>query len=216
MDKCNYDLASTILGEDLISPEEIMKVRKLTYGDDLLQQFIKTLPNKEVLLWLRDNGFILVAGAPSPLSLLEIRNLNNRLFYCKSKGWYAEEWRGFSRDDKVISEWLMLRKNVVPNSKRIYWDRDKHWAKQQKLLSEAEYIPNVAEMAWAITTYKTVRGIWLFPYIFAITSSIFSMSGDLPALIGASEISNVISVPYYWRGSGFYAPVGLASAREKS
>lgn len=202
----DYDLARTILGKDFISPEEIARARKLVYGDDLLQHFAETLPSEEVLQWLRENGFVLMAGTPNPMSLLEVRNLNAQLFYSKEGGWYAEPKQKFSRDDKVIAEWLMLRKGVVPKS------TSKKWDEQQKLLSEVEYVPNASETTWGETTYKEVRNAWLFPSIYARTSSVVS-DGDR-VYVGRSA-SGGVGVNYLWddRRSG---SLGLASARKRN
>jgi len=201
-----YNLARTILSKDFIAPEEIAIARKLIYSDKVLRHFAETLPSKEALQWLRDNGFTLIAGTPSPLSLLEIRRINPRLFYSKSGGWYAEEKQKFSRNDKVTAEWLMLRKSIVPNSTKMIWGG------QQKLLTKVEYVPNVAEAAWGETTYKEVRGAWLFPNIYARTSSVFS--NGCCVSFGDSSLDGV-HVSNYWddvRDDN----LGLASARKRN
>lgn len=202
----NYDLARTILGKDFISPDEIALARQLTYSDDLLQHFAETLPSEEVLQCLRENGFVLMAGTPSPMSLLEVRNLNAQLFYTKNGGWYAEPKQNFSRENKVTAEWLMLRKGIVPNSTRKTWDE------QQELLSEVEYVPNAPEATWGITTFKEVRDIWLLPDIYARTSSVGS--GGIHVSVGASADDGV-DVDYFWddRRSD---RLGLWSARKRS
>jgi len=201
----NYDLARTILGKDFISPDEIALARQLTYSDDLLRHFTETLPSEEVLQWLRENGFVLMAGTPNPMSLLEVRNLNAQLFYTKEGGWYAEPKQKFSLENKVTAEWLMLRKGIVPNSTKKTWDE------QQKLLSEVEYVPNTPETTWGETTYKEVRNAWLFPSIYARTSSVDS-DGDRVG-VGDSADGGVY-VYYRWDGSR-YDDLGLASARKR-
>jgi hypothetical protein len=202
----NYDLARTILGKDFISPEEIAQARKLTYSDDLLQHFAETLPSEEVLQWLRDNGFVLIAGTPNPMSLLEVRNLNAQLFYSKEGGWYAEPKQKFSRDDKVTAEWLMLRKTIVPNS------TSKTWGEQEKLLSEVECVPNAPEATWGITTYKEIRNVWLLPDIYARTSSVDSDGGRV--IVGYSAVGGV-SVRNDWGGDR-YDDLGVSSARKRN
>ena len=202
----DYDLARTILGQDFISPEEIAQARKLVYGDDLLQHFSETLPSEEVLQWLRDNSFVLVAGTPNPMSLLEVRNLNAQLFYSKEGGWYAEPKQKFSRDDKVTAEWLMLRKTIVPNS------TSKTWGEQEKLLSEVEYVPNAPEATWGITTYKEVRNVWLFPNIYARTSSVVSVGYRVG--VGNSAVGGV-GVSGIW-GDRRYDGLGVSSARKRN
>lgn len=202
----SYNDVRAILGNDFISPEEIAEVRKLTYGDDLLRHFAETLPSEEVLQWLRDNGFVLIAGTPSPMSLLEARNLNVQLFYTKSGGWYEEPKQKFSRDDKVTAEWLMLRKGIVPNSTRKTWDE------QQELLSEVEYVPNAPEATWGITTFKEVRNVWLLPDIYARTSSVDS--DGYRVRVGGSAGGGVRVVSYW--GVDRDGRLGLASARKRN
>ena len=202
----DYDLARTILGKDFISPEEIALARKLTYGDELLQHFAETLPSEEALQWLRENGFVLMAGTPGPMSLLEVRNLNAQLFYTKEGGWYAEPKQKFSREDKVTAEWLMLRKGIVPNSTR------KNWDEQQKLLTEVEYVPNAPEATWGITTFKEVRNVWLLPDIYARTSSVDSGGGRV--VVGVSAGGGVVVCSGWDDRRG--GDLGLASARKRN
>lgn len=202
----SYDDVRAILGKDFISPEEIAQTRKLVYSEDVLAHFAETLPSEEVLQWLRENGFVLVAGTPNPMSLLEVRNLNAQLFYSKEGGWYAEQKQKFSRDDKVTAEWLMLRKTIVPNS------TSKTWSEQEKLLSEVEYVPNAPEATWGITTYKEVRNIWLFPDIYARTSSVDS--DGVRVSVGYS-VGGGVDVSSGWADCR-YDYLGVSSARKRN
>lgn len=201
-----YSLVRTILGKDFISPEEITEHRNVSYSDEVLKHFVQTLPSEEVLQWLRDNGFVLMAGTPSPMSLLEVRNLNAQLFYTKSDGWYVKSKQRFSRNDKVTAEWLMLRKGIVPKS------TSKTWDEQQKLLSEVEYVPNVSETTWGETTYKEVRNAWLFSNVYARTSSVDSDGNRVG--VGYSAVGGV-GVVYYWDDTR-RDYLGLASARKRN
>ncbi len=202
----DYDLARTILGKDFISPEEIAIARKLTYNDEVLRHFTETLPSEEVLQWLRDNGFVLIAGTPNVMSLLEVRNINAQLFYTKSGGWYSEAKQKFSQNDKVTVEWLMLRKGIVSNS------TSKTWDEQQKLLTEVEYVPNVAEATWGETTYREVRNVWLFPNIYARTSSVGS---DGRRVDFGDSAHGGVHVTYDGDGHRVDS-LGLASARKRN
>lgn len=200
----DYNDVQTILGKDFITPEEIAAARKLTYSDKVLQHFVETLPSKEVLQWLCGNDFALIAGPPSPMSLLEVRNINATLFYTQSGGWYENDKEKFSRGDKVMSKWIMIRKGIVPNS------TSKTWDEQQRLFSEVEYVPNAPEAVWGITTYKEIRGVWLFPDIYVRTSSVDSDGGRV--IVGCSAYGGV-GVDYYW-GDYRISYIGLSSARE--
>lgn len=161
----NYELAREIIGNDFISPEEVAKARRLTYTDELLAVFGQLLPSQDVLEWCRDNGFMLVAGAPRPMSLLEIRELELNHFYTKEGAWYTESSEAFARKEKVETKWYILRKDPVPDS------TSKNWREQLTLLSKDEVVPNAAEMVWGITTYKAVRCVNLLPDMYVRTSS---------------------------------------------
>jgi hypothetical protein len=163
----NYDLARKILGIDFISPEDVMRSRKaITYTEKQLTRFDETVPQQEILEWCRDNNIMLVAGPNRPMSLLEIRTMKNGYFYSKEGGWYAEQRQKFSQSDKVETKWYMIRKDIVPES------TSKNWDEQHALISEIETVPNAPEFVWAITTYKAVRGTYLFGGICVRTSSL--------------------------------------------
>jgi hypothetical protein len=100
----------------------------------------------------------------------------------------------------------MLRKGIVPNS------TSKTWNERQRFLSEVEYVPNVAEATWGITTYKEVRNIWLLPDIYARTSSVDSDGGHVvfgDSADGGVHVYGDWDVP---RGEG----LGLTSARKRN
>jgi len=164
----DYTLAQSVLGTDFITPEEIAKARGVVYSPEQIESLGNTIPPEDTLRWCRDNGFMLVAGPPRPMSLLEIRDLKNEYLYSKTGGWYSNDKEKFSRDDKATTKWLKLRKGPVPNS------TSKNWSEQQSLLSEVEYVPNAAEATWGVTSYKAVRGVYLLPNVYVRTSSLVS------------------------------------------
>ena len=174
----SYDLAKKILGDDFISPEEIMKsCKEIIYTDLQVSYFGKTVPVKEILEWCRDNNFILVAGPNRPMSLIEIRTMKNGYFYSKEGLWYDYQAQLYAKNDKVETRWYMICKDIIPES------TSKNWDEQHALVSEIETVPNAPEFFWAIITYKTVRGIDLFlNEICARTSSI--VPSDIHAYIG--------------------------------
>jgi len=149
-----------------------MNSRKgITYTEEQLAQFGETVPAQEILEWCRDNNHMLVAGPHCPMSLLEIRTMKNGYFCSKEDGWYAEQKQKFSQNDKVETKWYMIRKDIAPKSTSQNWDE------QHALISDIEFVPNAPEFVWAITTYKAVRGTYLFGGIYARTSSLDS-GGD--------------------------------------
>lgn len=202
--KPNYDTAHEILGNDFISPEEIADARNLAYSDEQLRQYHATLPSEEMMTWCREHDAMLIAGPSTPLSLLQIRDLRPEYFYSKSGGWYAERSQRFSREQKVESKWYAVRKGIVPNS------TSRTWNEQQPLLSEVEYVPNDAELEWAITTYKAVRGVNLLPNVYARTASVDSDGVHVDV---GSFGAKGLSVSRSW-GDGRDSYLGVASARK--
>ncbi len=201
----DYELARTILGKDFVSPEEVAESQRgVVYTSSQLSWFGDNLPTREVLEWCRDNGYILVAGPPKALSLLEIRELNRDYFYSKESGWYAEGQQKFSRDDQVLAQWVMLRKGPVPNSTSRTWDE------QQSLLSGLEIVPNAAEVVWGITTYKAVRNVYLLGGVYARTSSLDAVGGRV--YVGHFVADGLVVND--WSDGLRSSCVGLASARK--
>ena len=63
----------------------------------------------------------------------------------------------------------MIRKELVPGS------FSKNWEEQQELLIKGvEITPNVAEVAWCVTAYKAIRGVYLLWTFYVRTSSLDS------------------------------------------
>ena len=200
----DYALAREILGDDFISPEEIAAARGLTYTDDQIAELESTLPDRETLEWLRRNDFMLVAGSPREMSLLDIRELERSYFYSKEGGWYNNETEKFARNDKVTCRWLMLCKGIVPNS------TSKTWGEQEKLLSDLEVVPNAAEQVWGMTVYKAVRGVYLLGGLYARTSSV----GSDGYRVGVGYFDGYGLLVGHWGDSGRDSHIGVASSRK--
>jgi len=172
----NYDLPRAILGEDFISPEDVINSRKgISYTEEQLVKFSETVPAQEILEWCRDNNYMLIVGPSCSI-------YNNGVFYVDKDKFNTE---------KVETKWYMVCKNLVSSS--VYTN----WEEQQKLLSEFEMVLNAVEFLWAITVYKVVRGIYLFRGVSVRTSSL-----DLD---GNNIYVNVFSdrkptVGYHWDG----------------
>ncbi len=196
------DLARKILGDDVIFPDEVAEVRGLSYTEDQLRHFAGTIPSEEVLRSLQANNFALVAGPPSPMSILDVRQVESNLFYSKTGGWY--EGQKFARDDKVPTEWLAIRKDPVPNS------TSRNWSEQLGLIKAEERVPDAGEISWFITTFFKVRGVRLFKSVYVRTSSVDSV-GDR-VYVGVFD-SDGLYVYYYWDDYRC-GDLGVASARK--
>lgn len=202
----DYDSARLILGDDFITPKEVMEARGLTYSQEQLDHLIETLPHEDVLHSLKNDGYMLLPTSPEALSVLDVRNINNQLFYSKTEGWYAKSKHVFSRQDKTpAGTWIAIRKDVVPNS------MIKNWSEQQSLISNDEYIPNAAEFTWALTTYKEVRGVYLMGSIYARTASVDA--DGYHVCVGRFDADG-LNVHYYCWDDNRNDVLGVASARK--
>lgn len=196
-----YALATLILGDDFISHEDVANAYGFHYSDEQVEAFADTLPDEKTLQWLRSNRYMLVATPPTDTNLLQVRDLDNQLFNFKSEGWYAESKQTFFREDVVkAGQWLMIRKEPYPNSCK------KNWDEQQKLLTEVEHVPNVPEMAYAVTAYYKVRGVYLLKDVYVRTSS-----HERRVVVGYFD-GDGLCVCYYW-ADFHYDDIGVSSSR---
>jgi len=200
-----HELARLILGDDYITPEEVATAYGVSYTDEQLEHFADSLPDTQTILWLRANGYMLIAGPRAEMNLLEVRELDNKLFYSKTEGWWSESNQTFSREDKVsCGEWLAIRKDEVPNS------FSKTWKEQQDLITEVEHVPNASEVSYAVTAYYNVRGTYLLRGKYVRTSSV--SAGGYRVHVGCFGWDG-LNVDNGWDGGrGDY--VGVASARK--
>jgi hypothetical protein len=201
-------LARKILGRDFISPQEIAAARGLRYSLQRLAHFGQTLPCREALEGCRDNGMMLVAGPPMPTSLVDVRALHADSFYAKGPDhhdacWYDDET--FAKTDKVEAlTWIALRKEAVVSS------FSKSWSEQRALVQEPMVIPNVAEVAWALTTYKVVRDVYLLEDLYVRTSSVDAHGRHV--FVGAFDADG-LGVYSHWGGER-YSRLGVSAARK--
>lgn len=163
----NEEVARLILGDDIVFPDEISKIRGLSYTDAQLKHFANTIPSEKALRWCKTNGYVVMAGPPSPIGLLEVCSLKPDHFYSKTDRWYEEHTFGHS--DKAQTEWLAIRKEPVSDSLN-----KKNWIEQLRLLRNDNQVPNAGETSWFITTFYEVRGVRLFEKVYVRTSSVAS------------------------------------------
>lgn len=197
-----YDLAHLILVDDFLSPEEVYGALNFTCSEAHMEHLAQTLPSVDVLRWCRRNDYLVLPQPPVPLSLLGVKKLDPKLFYTSVDGWYENPGEQFSREELTTGPWLCIRKGVVPKS------TGKNWDEQKKLLQEQECVPNAANAVWAFTTYWKVRGLYLVPSVYVMTSSGNSLSDGVR--IGRFDDSG-INVDY-WSEHSRDGRVGLASA----
>lgn len=198
----NLDQARGILGTEFISPDDIPGAScQLWYSDDQLGMLYEAFPIQEELVYCRDHGFTLIAGPPNEMSLLDIWSLKPDLFSAATFAWCHDRLVGFSRDDKIGTGWIALHKGPVANS------FEKNWEEQQALISEFEFIPNAAAIAWVMTVYRLVRGV----SISDVRVRTSSRSSDRCVIIGDHEKGISLGTDYdHFR----YPRLGVAVARK--
>jgi len=147
----NESVARDIMGDDIIFPEEVAKARGLVYTEAQLKQLSDTIPTAEVLRWGKEKGYALMPAPPKAMSVLDVFALKVDRKEQGIDGWLNLEF--FAHDEKTTFGWLMIKKTPVDNS------MGKNWDEQNKLLSEVERVPKVAELVWFATTFFEVRGV---------------------------------------------------------
>lgn len=165
-----FTLAREILGDVFLAPDEIAAARGLTYSEEQIAELERTIPDRETLEWLKLNNYMLVAGSPSDMSLLDIVELNHAYFLnSKKRGSYFNENEAFASNEKVTCRWYMIHDGFMPNS------TSKTWSEQQRLFSDYETASMAVELVWALTCYKEVRSnTYRFGRFYARTSSVDS------------------------------------------
>lgn len=195
-----YKNAREILDDSFISPEDVAILRGISYTKKQLEFFSETVPNVDILVWLKEHNYALVPGPPKPLGLKDVQLSTPSLFFGVQNSWHDEH--PFSRFEKVETRWIAIRKTEIPGS--LY----KTLKEQRELLQTSEHVPNAAEMAWFLATYYIVRDIQLFEKIRVRTSSI-SWWGD-PVYIGLFDAWGIFT--YAGNSDSMSNGFGLASA----
>ena len=197
----SLDLATIILESRFITPYEVATAHGLVYPEEQLEEYDRRLPWPEVIAWCRANDYMLLPNPPEPMSFMQIHDLNRELFYPGGK-WSAPEDSILHQEKTRVASWLAIRTKVVPDS----WCKE--WQQKLQLLSQVERVANLAELAWALTTYKKVRNVDL-------------MTNGQPALTSGVDPDCHMAIKYDASNAGLvierYCDVrahGLISARQ--
>ena len=151
-----------ILGNDLVLPEMVTKVTGLKYADEQLIQLAETFPGHEMVSLLATEGFVLVPRPPISLSAYAV--------YCMCEagnfGVTAryERYKYMRNTPTGAASWFKLRKEVPAATRR------KSMADGRCTLSSDEYVPNVADVAYALTLFKLL-GRLLYEEVYALTAT---------------------------------------------
>ena len=195
------DYCRSILGDDYMSPNDVVEAYEFNYSEDQLINFDRTLPDIETVSWLRSNNYMLIATPPIEMGLSQV----DRLY--TGNGYDEKHTHPLGHNDVVkAGEWLMMLKE--PSSKSFSKDWD-----QQCLLpdKEVEYIPNIAEVGYAIATYNQVRNKLLLMEDRVRTNTI-NDNGN-PVIIGSSKKDGSLVIQNYW-AEGREEGIGILTARQ--
>lgn len=162
--KISLDLATSILGSDFITPEEITKSRPgIVYTDEQITTLAKSVPSKDLLNWCKVNDYAIIPSPHTEMSTIDIFEMQSTNFKSDVRNHCLVA--DFAHKHKTSFGWLLIKKTPVLNSP------GKTWNEQNELLSVPEKVPNSAEMSWFITTYLEVHNINLFKSTLVRTSS---------------------------------------------
>lgn len=156
--------AQGILEGDFLSPERIRLALGMEYTGDQIALLENELPNDYKLRQCREQGVMLVAGPAKPMSLAEIMRQDTPVFGDSAAVW-ATCSNQFAQTAAINPGWMLFNKQPVPDSDRMSW----HDARD--LVVQPKFVPNVAEVAWAILVQKMVNGEFLFPDEYVRTST---------------------------------------------
>lgn len=200
-----FDVARGILKDDFLSPEEIAGIYGTAYSDSELKNFDRTLPSIKLLAWLSLNGYMLVAGPPTNLNLLQVMDFNRGLFQVKGCGWSRDDVQIFSRNDLVLGlDWVAVRKKSVPGS------FNQTWEAQKKLIVPCTYVPNITQVSYASTAYCRLRSPYLFQDNYVRTSSVSAAGAHV--IIGNPGAEGFV-ITTCWGDDAGDSNVGISSAR---
>jgi len=148
-----YKESRRLLWDDLISPKEIMEQSKEIYPADVLEYLAKTLPDKNTLLWCLANNLFVIASPPKKKSFCEILEENERLIMSDIR-LYCDSNIDLLFQDVTRPGWITLSQSMLPPS------GEKTLQEQCGLLiqTQKEFLPNAADVLWAILTLKKIRG----------------------------------------------------------
>lgn len=169
--------ARRFLGDDFFSPEEMMAAYGWHYTEAQLASFGETMPDFKTLFWLRQNGYVLMAGPPQKQNLVTVCEAHDLRFRDATNEWFDKfDFRFVYNDYLAAGQWLALRKEPYPFSFL------ESVTGQKKLVQDFQCVPNVAELVFVLTAYYKLRGIHLLADVWVKTSSTDSM--DNQAVVG--------------------------------
>ncbi|XOA42669.1 MAG: hypothetical protein ACKKMO_02565 [Candidatus Nealsonbacteria bacterium] len=189
-------IAQKIMGNNFFGINNAIEHFKVNPTEQDLKALAE-IPFSEQELNDLKNDYIL--AAVFPLSVIDIRKMNAKLFYDQS--WYNDE--SFAKE-RGKAGWQLIRKTPAPNS------TSKSWSKQQKLLAKDDEVPTAQVMVYTIIGHYLATGEHLFKDIRVRTFSL--ASGGRRVNVGNFN-SGGLDISYVWDDYRF-SNLGLAPARK--
>jgi hypothetical protein len=180
------EVAKFVLGKDYLSLEDVEKAHSFTYTQEQKKALAETVPGMWALIRMSQLGFFLTPTLLEDNTLIQVCNLQNPGDYPKIKRMFSNALMRCSSEEVVPScQWLVVGKQPYPCSVENVLNE------HQKLISPAEYVPNAAELVFAVTTYYLVRSIKLLKDVSVRTSSVDSCGQRL--VVGYTQDSLQVS-----------------------
>ena len=190
--------ARMIMGKNFFGIADAIKYFKVKPLKKHLNDLTRVPFSEEILESCKDTHVLV---AYFPVSVLDVRKVNNKLFYTSEGGWYEEE--AFAQE-KGEAQWCLVQKTPVDNS------TNKNWDEQQALLKDTDETPPANKLIYTIIGHYLNTKERLFNSVWVRTSSVDSVGKRVR--VGAFD-SDGLNVPYRW-GGGRHSDLGLSAARK--
>lgn len=191
-------LAREIMGKNFFGVEDAIKHFGVNPSKQQTAALAEVPFTEGVLESLKDTHILV---AVFPISVLDVRKVDNGLFYTSSGGWYESE--KFAKNKGTVS-WQLVRKTPVPDS------TSKNWDEQQALLGKNDETPTSQMMVYTIIGHYKATGERLFENVYVRTSCVGSDGRRV--YVGFFD-SDGLLVNRWWV-DGRDSRLGLSSARK--
>jgi hypothetical protein len=159
--------AREIMGKNFFGVEEAIHYFGINPTKREIRAFAE-VPFTERVLESHKDTHILIAVFP--LSILEIRKTDSKLFWSSDGEWYENE--KFARN-RGAAQWQLVRKTPVEDSTFMTW------SEQQALLGKDEETPTAQVMVYTIIGHFKKTGERLFERIYVRTSCVDSIGNHV-------------------------------------
>ena len=134
--------ATKKMGDDFISPNKISEIYKEKYTKGDLRKLVDTLPSKEIIDYLHEKNFILIASPWKTMNCNDVVRINysNIFPICR---FYENN---FLKETIESAFWIAIQKAVTNSA--LYFE---HFLSEEK-------IPSATEALWAFSVYAEING----------------------------------------------------------